>query len=74
MSQAEDEAITKFHRRSQYPAPSVNALSVEVMATLLRTMGVDLGNEREVIRVLIGAKFTSSQVRNSMDHAIALAR
>lgn len=44
------------------------------MATILRTMGTDLGDEREVIRVLIGAKFPSRQVKALMDNAIALAR
>ncbi|EKS34339.1 hypothetical protein [Afipia broomeae] len=44
------------------------------MAAVLRTMGVDLKNERDVIRVLIGAKFTDRQVKRSIDHAIALAR
>lgn len=74
MFQADQEGITQFPLRSNHPAASVNVPPVEVMATLLRTMGVDLGNERDVIRVLIGAKFTSSQVKHSMDHAIALAR
>jgi hypothetical protein len=43
------------------------------MAALLRTMGTDLADEREVIRVLIGAKFSNDQVLNLMDEAIALA-
>ncbi|MGN6284517.1 MAG: hypothetical protein ACTHM2_05135 [Afipia sp.] len=50
------------------PAP------VAVMAALLRTMGVDLGDEREVIRVLICAKFSGRQVVALMDEAIALVR
>jgi len=74
MFQAAQDGITKSHTRSQDPAPSANALPVEVMATLLRTMGTDLGDEREVICVLIGAKFGDDQVLNLMDEAIALAR
>lgn len=74
MSQAANNDIRIKAHPAQDPVPSVNASSVEVMATLLRTMGVDLGNEREVIRVLIGANFTSGQVKSSMDHAISLAR
>lgn len=59
--------------RSEYAVGGVPS-AVSRMAAVLRTMGVDLSNEREVIRVLIGAKFTSSQVKNAMDHAITLAR
>lgn len=44
------------------------------MSALLRTMGTDLGNEREMVRVLIGAKFTSAQVKNLMDHVTEIAR
>lgn len=74
MSQAANESITQLPLRSNDPAPSVNWPPVEVMATLLRTMGTDLGDEREVIRVLTGAKFGADQVKNLMDEAIALAR
>lgn len=47
---------------------------VALMSALLRTMGTDLGNEREMVRVLIGAKFTSAQVKNLMDHVTEIAR
>jgi hypothetical protein len=73
MSQAGNDDITDRYLRSNDPAPSVNAPAVEVMAALLRTMGTDLADEREVIRVLIGAKFSNDQVLNLMDEAIALA-
>lgn len=55
---------------------SVNLLPpspTTVMACILRTMGSDLGDEREVIRVLIGAKFKGRQVVALMDEAMALA-
>lgn len=74
MSQAEYEAITPSRRQLQDLAPSVNTAPLETMATLLRTMGTDLADERDVIRVLIGAKFSSDQVNHLMDQAIALAR
>lgn len=74
MSQTAREDITHSQHRSNDPASSVNAPPVTVMAALLRTMGTDLGDEREIIRVLIGAKFTAGQVRTLMDEAIALAR
>lgn len=44
------------------------------MSTLLRTMGTDLGDEREVIRVLTGARFRAGDVTALMDRAIELAR
>lgn len=74
MFQAAQDGITQFPLRSNHPAASVNVQPVVVMATLLRTMGTDLGDEREVIRLLIGAKFGNDQVLNLMDEAIALAR
>jgi len=46
---------------------------VTVMAALLRTLGANFGDEREVIRVLIGAKFKGRQVVALMDEAMALA-
>lgn len=48
--------------------------TIATMATLLRTMGTDLGDEREVIRVLIGARFLSGDVMLFMDRAIERAR
>ena len=74
MSQAANNDIRIKARPAQDPVSSVIASPVEVMATLLRTMGTDLADEREVIRVLIGAKFGDDQVLNLMDEAIALAR
>lgn len=74
MFQAAQEGITQFPLRSSHPAASVNVPPVVVMATLLRTMGTDLNDEREVIRILAGAKFGNDQVLNLMDEAIALAR
>ncbi|MBN9598026.1 MAG: hypothetical protein J0G36_22085 [Afipia sp.] len=74
MFQAAEENITQLPLRSNHPAASVNVPPVVVMATLLRTMGTDLGDEREVIRVLIRAKFSADQVLNLMDETIALAR
>lgn len=46
----------------------------EEMATVLRTMGTDLGDEREVIRTLIGARYPSGDVVSLMDRAIERAR
>ena len=48
--------------------------TIATMATLLRTMGTDLGDEREVIRVLTGARFLSGDVMLYMDRAIERAR
>jgi len=47
---------------------------IEEMALVLRTMGTDLGDEREVIRVLIGARYLSGDVVALMDDAIERAR
>ena len=48
--------------------------TINTMATLLRTMGTDLGDEREVIRVLTGARFLAGDVMLFMDRAIERAR
>ena len=48
--------------------------TIATMATLLRTMGTDLGDEREVIRVLTGARFLAGDVMLYMDRAIESAR
>lgn len=47
---------------------------IEEMALVLRTMGTDLGDEREVIRTLIGARYLSGDVIALMDSAIERAR
>ncbi|WP_338633851.1 hypothetical protein [Afipia carboxidovorans] len=44
------------------------------MSTLLRTMGTDLGDEREVIQALVGARFRSGDVIALMDRAVEKAR
>lgn len=48
--------------------------TIALMATLLRTMGVDLGDEREVIRALTGARFAAGDVMTFTDRAIERAR
>lgn len=48
--------------------------TINTMATLLRTMGTDLGDEREVIRVLTGARFLAGDVMLYMDRAIERVR
>lgn len=48
--------------------------TIATMATVLRTKGTDLGDEREVIRVLTGARFLSGDVMLYMDRAIERAR
>ena len=77
MSQAGRKNTTTAKRKSQDPASIVKALPhppAKIMAALLRTMGTDLGDERQVIRVLIGARFSANHVKDLMDEAIALAR
>lgn len=64
MSKANLKTVTQ-----QSPEDTINT-----MATLLRTMGTDLGDEREVIRVLTGALFLSGDVMLFMDRAIERAR
>lgn len=76
MSQAA-QTITIFTCASETPnCATVNSLPpspVIVMAAILRTMGTDLGDDHEVIRVLIGAKFSGRRVINLMNGAIARA-
>lgn len=48
--------------------------TIATMAVLLRTLGTDLDNEREVMRALIGARYRSGDVMLFMDRAIARAR
>lgn len=63
-----------FTAKAYQSSASIISSPAPRMAAVLRTMGVDLANEREVIRVLVGANFPSHKVKTLMDHAIALAR
>lgn len=49
-------------------------MDVEAMAGALAKSGCDLGDEREVIRTLVNAKFREGMVIVLMDRAIEVAR
>ena len=66
--------MNKADFKAMIEAPQSIEDTIALMAMLLRTMGVDLGDEREVILILTDARFTSGDVLTLMDRAIERAR
>ena len=77
MSQAIETSTIIVLASETLPHASVNLLPpspVTVMVAILRTMGTDLANEREVIWVLMGAGFKGSLIVKLLSEVIALTR